>query len=99
MDTPEPERKASTTALNVAMLRAVHQVLDGQPKILDDPIAAFLLGDEFDQQVTAYHDRAREPWIMELRSQVVLRSRFAEDRLADAVRRGARQIGRASCRG
>jgi methyltransferase (TIGR00027 family) len=65
--------------------------LDGQPKILDDPIAAVLLDDEFDQQITAYHDRAREPWIMELRSQVVLRSRFAEDRLADAVRRGARQ--------
>ncbi len=87
----DPRRTASRTALSVAMLRAVHQVLDGQPKILDDPIAAILLGDEFDQQVTAYHDRARVPWIMELRSQVVLRSRFAEDRLADAVRRGARQ--------
>jgi methyltransferase (TIGR00027 family) len=91
MDTPEPERKASRTAFGVAMIRAVHQTLDGQPKILDDPIAAALLGDEFDQQVTAYQDRAREPWIMELRSQVVLRSRFAEDRLADAVQRGARQ--------
>jgi methyltransferase (TIGR00027 family) len=91
MNASDPQRKASRTALNVAMLRAVHQTLDGQPKILDDPIAAVLLDDEFDQQITAYHDRAREPWIMELRSQVVLRSRFAEDRLADAVRRGARQ--------
>ena len=77
MNTSDPRRKASTTALNVAMLRAVHQVLDGQPKILDDPIAAVLLGDEFDERVTAYQDRAREPRSMELRSQVVLRSRFA----------------------
>ena len=91
MSTSDPQRKASRTAVNVTMLRAVHQALDGLPKILDDPIAAALLGDEFDQQVTAYHDRAREPWIMELRSQVVLRSRFAEDQLAAAVRRGARQ--------
>jgi len=91
MSTSDPQRKASRTALNVAMLRAVHQTLDGQPKILDDPIAAVMLGDEFDQQITAYADRAREPWIMELGSQVVLRSRFAEDRLADAVRRGVRQ--------
>lgn len=61
MDTPEPERKASRTAFGVAMIRAVHQTLDAQPKILDDPIAAVLLGDEFDQQIAAYRDRAREP--------------------------------------
>jgi len=91
MNSSDPQRKASRTALSVAMLRAVHQTLDGQPKILDDPIAAVLLGDEFDERVTAHQDRAREPRSMELRSQVVLRSRFAEDRLADAVRRGARQ--------
>jgi methyltransferase (TIGR00027 family) len=91
MNTSDLQRKASRTALSVAMIRAVHQTLDGQPKILDDPIAADLLGDEFSQQISAYRDRAREPRVMELRSQVVLRSRFAEDRLADAVRRGARQ--------
>lgn len=91
MNTSDLQRKASRTALSVAMIRAVHQTLDGQPKILDDPIAADLLGDEFSQHISAYRDRAREPRVMELRSQVVLRSRFAEDRLADAVRRGARQ--------
>jgi len=65
MNSSDPQRKASRTALSVAMLRAVHQTLDGQPKILDDPIAAVLLGDEFDERVTAYQDRAREPRSME----------------------------------
>jgi methyltransferase (TIGR00027 family) len=91
MNTSNLQRKASKTALSVAMLRAVHQILDAQPKILDDPIAGILLGDEFDRKIAGYHDRAREPWVMELRSQVVLRSRFAEERLAEAVRRGAGQ--------
>jgi methyltransferase (TIGR00027 family) len=91
MNTSDPQRKASRTALGVAMIRAAHQTLDAQPKILDDPIAAVLLGDEFNPQIAAYRDRAREPRVMELRSQVVLRSRFAEQRMADAVRRGARQ--------
>ena len=91
MNTSDLQRKASKTALSVAMLRAVHQILDARPKILDDPIAGILLGDEFDRKIAGYHDRAREPSVMELRSQVVLRSRFAEDHLAEAVRRGAGQ--------
>jgi len=39
----EPQRNSSRTALSVAASRAVHQFLDGEPKILDDPIAAACL--------------------------------------------------------
>jgi methyltransferase (TIGR00027 family) len=91
MNTPKTQRNSSKTAIGVAMLRAVHQILDGQPKILDDPIAALLLDDKLRQQIATHSDRAREPGVMGLRSHVVLRSRFAEERLAKAVRRGVLQ--------
>jgi len=83
-----PERDASRTALGVAALRAVHQLIDGEPKILDDPIAALLLDDDDGRQLLA---RVRELDVVAMRSHVVLRSRFAEERLAEAMRRGVRQ--------
>jgi len=33
------EREASGTAVGVALLRAAHQLIDGEPKILDDPVS------------------------------------------------------------
>jgi methyltransferase (TIGR00027 family) len=83
-----PERDVSRTALGVAALRAVHQLIDGEPKILDDRIAALLLDDDYGQQLLA---RVREPDVVALRSHVVLRSRFAEERMAEATRRGVWQ--------
>ena len=38
-----PERSSSTTAVNVALLRAAHQIIDDEPRILDDPIIVRLL--------------------------------------------------------
>ena len=32
-------RRASTTMIRTATMRATHQVLDNDPKILDDPLA------------------------------------------------------------
>jgi methyltransferase (TIGR00027 family) len=87
----EPPRHASRTALGVATLRAVHQIIDGEPKILDDPIAALLLDDDGRQMLEAKPAGVREPDVVALRSRVVLRSRFAEERMAEAVRRGVRQ--------
>jgi methyltransferase (TIGR00027 family) len=85
----EPLRHASRTALGVAALRAVHQLMDGAPKILDDPIAALLLDDDGPRMLDPA--RVREPDVVALRSRVVLRSRFAEERMAEAVRRGVCQ--------
>ncbi len=86
-----PQRNTSRTALGVAALRAVHQLVDGEPKILDDPIAARLLNPDALQQMRSYAARALEPWAQGLRSHVVLRSRYAEERMAQAAERGVRQ--------
>lgn len=81
------ERQASLTALSVAASRAYHQLYDGIPKILDDPIAPRLVDDELLTRASA----AARPWATQLRLHVVVRSRYAEDRLALAVQRGVRQ--------
>jgi len=86
-----PQRNSSRTALGVAALRAVHQLLDGEPKILHDPITVRLLDADVLQQIQSNPARAHEPLAEGLRSHVVLRSRFAEERMAQAVQRGVRQ--------
>ncbi len=86
-----PERKASRTALGTAYMRAAHQLLDAQPRILEDPISVALLGSTGVQRIKDTADSYQTPALRALRSHVVLRSRFAEDRLAAAVRRGITQ--------
>jgi methyltransferase (TIGR00027 family) len=81
------ERRASLTALSVAASRAYHQLYDGTPKILDDPIAPKLV----DEALVTRLSGAARPWATQLRLHVVVRSRYAEDRLALAVERGVRQ--------
>jgi len=84
-------RKASRTALATAYLRAAYQLLDAPPRILEDPVAVRLLGKDASQNIRAAVDRYRSPETSALCSHVVLRSRFAEDRLAAAVQRGVSQ--------
>lgn len=78
--------RASKTAFGVARRRAVHQLLD-QPAILHDPIAVPLLGPHFE------FDREREmhPFARAFRAFMAMRSRYAEDRLAEAVAQGVTQ--------
>jgi methyltransferase (TIGR00027 family) len=84
-------RAASATALAVATLRAAHQLIDGTPKILDDPVVLKLLDPEVIARVRAQPERFAEPNVRRLLTHVVTRSRVAEDRLAEAVARGVRQ--------
>jgi len=86
-----PDRTASGTALRTAYLRAAHQVLDAPPRILEDPFAVRLLGPGALQRITGGADRYQTPGVRALRAHVVLRSRYAEDRLFHAVLRGATQ--------
>ena len=81
----------SRTALATAYLRAAHQLLDAEPKLLDDPVALTLLGPEAPQQIQAASARYGSIEARALRAHVILRSRFAEDRLAAAVARGITQ--------
>ena len=79
---------ASKTALATAYIRAAHQLLDEKPLLLDDPVALPLLGPRAAERIhgmAAYH---QSPEGKALRAHVVLRSRFAEDRLKAAAARG-----------
>jgi methyltransferase (TIGR00027 family) len=82
---------ASQTALATAYLRAAHQVLDAEPKLLDDPLAVTLLGPEARARIQVNAESYRSPLTAALRAHVVLRSRFTEDRLAAALSRGVTQ--------
>lgn len=85
------DNKASFTALATAYMRAAHQLLDAKPLILDDPVALPILGHDAEKSIrdTATHYQA--PEVLALRTRIVLRSRFTEDRLTAAARRGAKQ--------
>jgi len=85
------ERSASNTALGVAGLRAAHQIIDGEPKILDDPVALKLFDAEAVGRMKASAEKLHARGASALRAHVVLRSRYAEDRLREAVMRGVRQ--------
>lgn len=77
------------TALGVAWLRAAHQLVDGEPRIHDDAPSVALLGPEAAE--VRIDPRTHSPGARLLRSHIVLRSRFAEDRLRSAVERGVRR--------
>jgi methyltransferase (TIGR00027 family) len=85
--------RPSLTAVGAAVMRALHQTLDGDPKILDDPIAPRLI----DQQDDFYKSRVEllerlPPGVgLRFRSGFVMRSRYAEDCLADSFADGVRQ--------
>jgi methyltransferase (TIGR00027 family) len=81
----------SLTSLGAANLRAVHQLLDGEPKLLRDPVIVQLLDPHWVDQIRKEAAVYQQPVLMGLRSHIVLRSRYAEDRLVQAYARGIRQ--------
>ncbi len=85
------ERPASRTAVAVAILRALHELCDASPKILSDPVIPMLLDHETIERAKTSAEWLHGARSMALRSHVVLRSRYAEDCLRDAVDRGVGQ--------
>ena len=85
-------RSASRTALAVATLRAYHHLVDGEPYVLDDPIAARIIDPEMLAAIERRDERFAHPLGRGLRLSVLLRSRYAEDELAAAVAGGMRQF-------
>jgi len=85
------KNKSSATSLGVAGLRAVHQLLDGEPRLLYDPAIVRLLGPQFSETVRHDPGAYQQPLNRWLRSHVLLRSRYAEDCLSAAYARGVRQ--------
>jgi methyltransferase (TIGR00027 family) len=78
--------RASRTALRTAIRRAAHQLVDS-PLVLDDPIAVRLLGPGYARDL----ERASHKVARDFRLFMAARSRYVEDRLAEAVARGAAQ--------
>ncbi|MFF0632186.1 class I SAM-dependent methyltransferase [Nocardia sp. NPDC004151] len=100
MDNEGPSR----TALVTAYARAYHQIAD-RPRILTDPLAARLVGvsvdelTEFGQPAPDHPGAEADSGILRLgvsdrprRLFFAARSRFAEDRVAEAVAAGVRQV-------
>lgn len=77
---------ASKTALRVAIRRAAHQLID-LPPVHSDSVAVQLIGNDYPRDL----ERARHPVARDFRAYLAARSRYAEDRLAEAVASGVRQ--------
>jgi methyltransferase (TIGR00027 family) len=97
------EAQPSSTALGAAMFRAAHQLLDDPPKIFDDTFALRLCGCEnetalrvqLDQVAAEIARRASIDFaqiaLRHLRASVIVRSRYVEDELDRAIKRGVSQ--------
>jgi methyltransferase (TIGR00027 family) len=72
-----------------AIMRALHQSLDDDPKILADPVAPRLLDADDERRWLA--PLLVHPFAKQWRAGFALRARYAEDCLAEAVQRGTRQ--------
>jgi methyltransferase (TIGR00027 family) len=83
--------RPSRTALRVAMRRAAHQLYDAEPLVLNDPFAVPILGREYLPEIERTQFKRNKPHSVSLRAHMVVRSRYAEDLLAQAVARGVTQ--------
>jgi methyltransferase (TIGR00027 family) len=82
--------KPSQTMVRTAMRRAAHQLLDS-PRIFEDPLAVGVIPEASERAILDAADDHLAPLPTLLRSVFALRSRFSEDRLAQAASRGVCQ--------
>jgi methyltransferase (TIGR00027 family) len=87
------KERPSVTAEGAAAMRALHQLVDDEPKILDDPVAVRLV----DTQGAFFRSRVEllehlpPSTRLHFKAAFVMRSRYAEDCLAEAFGQGVRQ--------
>jgi methyltransferase (TIGR00027 family) len=86
-----PVRGASATALTAAAARAAHLIVDGEPRIFADTLAAALLGDRAAELIGYHRLHGTHPVLAGARVQVTCRSHYAEQALAQARARSVRQ--------
>jgi methyltransferase (TIGR00027 family) len=80
----------SQSMVRTAMRRAAHQLLD-RPLIFEDPVAVGLVPEASQDAILAAAGEHRASVSTLIRALFAVRSRFAEDRLAQAASRGVRQ--------
>jgi methyltransferase (TIGR00027 family) len=78
----------SRTAYAAAAHRAAHQVLENG-RIFSDPLALRILGEEAESIV---REASADPSRRRMRLFIAVRTRFAEDALAEAIENGVRQL-------
>jgi len=83
--------KPSASALTAAAARAAHLIVDGEPPIFADTLAATFLGDRAGELLAYHRGNGSHGVLVGARTTVTTRSRYTEDRLAEAVRRGITQ--------
>jgi methyltransferase (TIGR00027 family) len=81
----------SQTALMAAAARAAHLIVDHEPVIFADDLAATLLGDRADEFISYHRAHGTHLVLSAARAQVLCRSRFTEDHLAACARDGMTQ--------
>jgi methyltransferase (TIGR00027 family) len=81
----------SQTALTAAAARAAHLLVDGPPVIFADPLAERLLGADAETLLSYHRNHGSHAILSGARTQVTLRSRLAESRVAAARSRGVLQ--------
>ena len=84
----ERSRRSRTIEIP-AIMRALHQTADDDPKILTDPIAPRLLDADDERQWLA--PLLSHPFAKQWRAGFAVRSRYAEDCLEEGVQRGVQQ--------
>jgi methyltransferase (TIGR00027 family) len=81
----------SQTALFAAAARAAHLIVDREPVIFADELAAILLGEQAEEFISYHRLHGTHLVLSGARAQAVCRSRFTEDHLAAGVRDGVSQ--------
>ena|SRR5689334_1600977 len=81
----------STTALTAAAARAAHLIVDDEPRIFADLLAARLLGDRADELISYHTLHGTHPILAGARTQVACRSRYTQDALSRAAVGGVTQ--------
>jgi O-methyltransferase involved in polyketide biosynthesis len=81
----------SLTALTAAAARAAHLIVDDDPPIFADTLAEAMLGERAVELIAFHRAHGTHPILSSARAQVTCRSRYTEDRLAEAVGRGIGQ--------
>jgi O-methyltransferase involved in polyketide biosynthesis len=87
--------KHSASALTAAAARAAHLIVDSEPRIFADSLAAALLGDRSAELISYHELHGTHPVLAGARVQVTGRSRYAEDALARAAAGADRAAGAA----
>jgi O-methyltransferase involved in polyketide biosynthesis len=82
------DEQPSQTAMTAAAARAAHLIVDDAPVIFADTSARAILGEQAETLLAYHRDSGTHPILSGARTQATVRSRYTEDRLADAVRRG-----------